>query len=1161
MSQYLVFVLIILFVINKNCLAGMDSETKRTHRLKVIEMFKHAYNAYMNHAFPADELMPLSCKGRYRGSEPSRGDIDDSLGNFTLTLIDSLDTLAVLGDIEEFEKAVRLVIIHTKFDTDVIVSVFETNIRVLGGLLGGHVIAAYFKRRKYAMDWYKDELLTMATDIGTRLLPAFNTTTGIPYPRVNLKFGIDSSIASNYRDTCTACAGTMILEFAALSRLTGDPVFEEKAHKAMDYLWNQRHRSSDLVGTVINIHNGDWIRRESGVGAGIDSYYEYVLKAYILLGDDTYLTRFNKHYDAVKKYIIQGPRFVDVHMHRPQATSRSFMDALLAFWPGLQVLKGDIQPAIEVHEMLYQVIKRHNFLPEAFTADFHVHWSHHPLRPEFVESTYFLYKATGDPHYLEVGQKVIENLEEFAKVKCGYAAINDVTKGTHEDQLDSYVFAEMFKYLYLLYAEKSDMLFDVDDYIFTTEAHLLPLSLSRSNSSRPASVRLSREMYSHLMEIDDNTKNEDEYGNSDHNTCPNPQVKFRMNYAQNFREGLKNIMESQVPTVQILHQCPQQIIGVSSSRLKAVDFIAGDPAHLSQLNDMGIKLMTMADGRIQLLHTASEAASPQLAQEGLLFMQEMIELSKLQPQEAQNEPLLLKITYPNGSVVLKAGPAQFGYDLKTRPAVSGKVVIGKPYKMCSSNIENAAEMKGKIVIIERGSCMFVDKARHLQKAGAVGGIVIDHNVGSSTNGQPLFAMSGDGNDDIYIPVLFLFHVEGLSLLTLLDTFPDIEVIMAASFDVAGPNAPKGPSSTTDQSHEETKSGDTLSSKSQNVPAAQKSDNANFEQSQPGLRESFLQRNIELHPLKDYNNYGEESKEKVKEASKESVNSGGSPSDESEVTNIKQLLFEFDKLIQSENGKHPTLSELYEAFSKFLYEKTNFRSLDKAKQSDYLNSIVRLIQSAYLGTRQPDRKSQDLFEQLANELKIVTPKPWENFSSNSDHLGKNSPHDIQPEANNIQLDDKSDEDVKVLTVGGIGVRITTKVVRPVPQSGEITQPSQEQTHKNIPSQEHESYANENDFQESEYSLKSGENLGNFETDRQVMHNQLTGNTEDETHSNMESQSHPSLNSKNPDSAEGLKTLKDKTLEEIQHAKESYTDTSLETNENAQRPSEQKGIPES
>ena len=62
----------------------------------------------------------------------------------------------------------------------------------------------------------------------------------------------------------------------------------------------------------------------------------------------------------------------------------------------MQVLKGDIKRAIEIHEMLYQVIQRHNFLPEAFTTDFRVHWAQHPLRPEFIESTYFLYRVRHD---------------------------------------------------------------------------------------------------------------------------------------------------------------------------------------------------------------------------------------------------------------------------------------------------------------------------------------------------------------------------------------------------------------------------------------------------------------------------------------------------------------------------------------------------------------------------------------------------------------------------------------------------------------------------------------------------------------------------------------------------------------------------------------------
>lgn len=74
------------------------------------------------------------------------------------------------------------------------------------------------------MKWYKGELLDLAKDLGYRLLPAFNTTTGIPYGRVNLKHGIRHNTME--RDTCTACAGTIILEMAALSRLTGEPIFE-----------------------------------------------------------------------------------------------------------------------------------------------------------------------------------------------------------------------------------------------------------------------------------------------------------------------------------------------------------------------------------------------------------------------------------------------------------------------------------------------------------------------------------------------------------------------------------------------------------------------------------------------------------------------------------------------------------------------------------------------------------------------------------------------------------------------------------------------------------------------------------------------------------------------------------------------------------------------
>ncbi|XP_077272154.1 ER degradation-enhancing alpha-mannosidase-like protein 3 isoform X4 [Temnothorax americanus] len=161
----------------------MNKEERETLKEEARDMFYHAYNAYMDNAYPADELMPLSCKGRYRGSEPNRGDIDSTLGNFSLTLVDTLDTLVVLGDLEEFENAVKLVARDVSFDTDVIVSLFETNIRMLGGLLSGHILAEYLQQRADIMPWYRGELLDLAKDLGFRFLPAFNTTTGIPYGR------------------------------------------------------------------------------------------------------------------------------------------------------------------------------------------------------------------------------------------------------------------------------------------------------------------------------------------------------------------------------------------------------------------------------------------------------------------------------------------------------------------------------------------------------------------------------------------------------------------------------------------------------------------------------------------------------------------------------------------------------------------------------------------------------------------------------------------------------------------------------------------------------------------------------------------------------------------------------------------------------------------
>uniref|UniRef100_A0A8C2GC88 alpha-1,2-Mannosidase n=1 Tax=Cyprinus carpio TaxID=7962 RepID=A0A8C2GC88_CYPCA len=744
----------------------MSRDEKSKLRNQVLEMFDHAYQNYMDHAYPADELMPLTCRGRVRGLEPSRGDIDDALGKFSLTLIDTLDTLALLNKTVEFEEAVRRVVADVRLDNDIVVSVFETNIRVLGGLLGGHSMAVMLKESG-RMVWYQDELLHMAKDLGLRLLPAFNTSSGLPYPRVNLRYGVrgPETRTGTETDTCTACAGTIILEFAALSRFTGDPTFEAHARRALDFLWEKRQRHSNLVGTTINIHSGEWVRRDSGVGAGIDSYYEYLMKAYILLGDDRFLQRFNTHYASIMKYISQPPLLLDVHIHKPLLPARTWMDSLLAFFPGLQVLKGDIQPAIETHEMLYQVTKKHNFLPEAFTTDFRVHWAQHPLRPEFAESTYFLYKATRDPYYLEVGRTILENLNRFARVPCGFAAMKDVRTGSHEDRMDSFFLAEMFKYLFLLFAEEEDLHFNVEDYVFTTEAHLLPLSLSTaSNSQAPPLVN--------------NMAGEELDDSNFEWTCPNTRLLFPdPAFPRNLREPIRSAVDKSCPHPTTHRREP----GMGRPPLRAQDFMANNPEHLELLRRMGVSLIHLKDGRVQLVQHATQAVSAVAAEDGMRFMQEMMELSSQQQKEQLPPRAVQIVSHPFfGRVVLTAGPAQFGMDLsKSSSGVRGFVTVAEPYKGCSE-LSNGEIVAGRIALLQRGQCMFAEKARHIQKAGAIGGIVIDDNEGSSSDTAPLFQMAGDGRntDDVTLPLLFLFHKEGNILLEALKENREVEVLLS-----------------------------------------------------------------------------------------------------------------------------------------------------------------------------------------------------------------------------------------------------------------------------------------------------------------------------------------------------------------------------------------------
>ncbi|KAJ1721575.1 hypothetical protein LPJ53_003919 [Coemansia erecta] len=491
---------------------GMSKRRRLELRDQTKASFYHAYNGYMEHAFPFDELNPITCTGR--GSDrqdPSNIGINDVLGDYLLTLVDTLDTLAVLGDKAEFADAVAKTIQYLPdFDIDSYVQVFEVTIRMLGGLLSAHIIATDeedtlgMRLDQGDAPQYRGELLGLARDLGFRLLPAFEASPcGMPYARTNLKHGYRSSETSK---TCTAGAGTLLLEFGTLSRLTNETVFEDLARLALNDLWLARSKSN-LFGNTYDIVAQQWISPVAGVGAGIDSIYEYLLKSHVYFGDSRYLQAFETTYSALLRHARDttgGYAFFNVDMHTTEV-SRTWVDSLSAFFPGLMVLAGDVDGAESAYMLFYQQWLRFRAIPERFNlflreADL----TFYPLRPEFIESTYFLYRATRDPFYLDVGEMVLADINAQFRTRCGYASLHNVYTGEPEERMESFLLSETFKYLYLLFDEDNPLHKTHSNYVFTTEAHvLLPLSPVRTSNGTvsaqyPSSASFSKRALIHL---------------------------------------------------------------------------------------------------------------------------------------------------------------------------------------------------------------------------------------------------------------------------------------------------------------------------------------------------------------------------------------------------------------------------------------------------------------------------------------------------------------------------------------------------------------------------------------------------------------------------------------------------------------------------------------
>lgn len=407
--------------------------------------FLHAWQGYKKYAWGHDELMPLS-----------HAPHDWHSRTLYMTPVDALDTMLLMGLKEEAERTKEFLVENLSFDKDISVKNFEITIRILGGLLSAHQMTG--DRR----------LLALAEDLGNRLLPAFDSPTGMPYMYVNLKTGKTSGSRSN-----PAEIGTLILEFGTLARLTKRDVFHDKAKKALVQLYSRRAKTG-LVGEEIDVETGEWASPTSHVGGGIDSYYEYLLKCERLFGDQECRKMWRQSVRALNKHLADdGPTglwYGEADMTTGKRTSATY-GALHAFLPGVLALGGDRGRARRLQASGFRMWTLHGIEPEVLDyRAMRVVSPGYQLRPEIMESAFYLHHDTKDPRYLEMGRVFLNDLVRHCRTDSGYTTLKSVVTKEKGDKMPSYFLAETLKYLYLLFAPEA---VELDKVVFNTEAHPL----------------------------------------------------------------------------------------------------------------------------------------------------------------------------------------------------------------------------------------------------------------------------------------------------------------------------------------------------------------------------------------------------------------------------------------------------------------------------------------------------------------------------------------------------------------------------------------------------------------------------------------------------------------------------------------------------------------
>jgi hypothetical protein len=441
-SSYLLIGLIILFSCQPS--GHRSSQEDQLMADKIKSEFQRSWNAYKTYAWGHDVLLPVT-----------KSYMDWYAHPLGISPIDAYSTMKVMGLNDEAAEVQRYVTDSLDFDRDQFVKTFEVNIRVLGGL-----VAMY----QFTGD---KKVLEKAEDFGKRLLPAYNTGTGIPAYWVNLKTGETKGDTVNLAE-----GGSSLIEMGMLSKFTGNPVYYQKAKNASLAIFNRRSPIG-LVAENINVQTGQWVDSVSHIGCCIDSYFEYLLKGSILFKDEDLKNAWDRSIGPIQQYIADE---VDSNLWYGRANMMTgargdrVVTLYDAYFPAVLCLAGDFDHAARYQDSWNGLWTMNGLEPMVYDYGKKViTYPAYNLNPEIIESAYYLYYFTGDKKYKEMARQYFDNLMKYCRTDVAFTNIKDVRTKEQKDHMETFFLAETMKYLYLTFADPEGI--NPDACVFSTEAH------------------------------------------------------------------------------------------------------------------------------------------------------------------------------------------------------------------------------------------------------------------------------------------------------------------------------------------------------------------------------------------------------------------------------------------------------------------------------------------------------------------------------------------------------------------------------------------------------------------------------------------------------------------------------------------------------------------